>query len=625
MYSPFIFSVLFSLSLVLARPDLFDDGQRGRILGSSFGIPGINATFDYVILGGGTAGLTIAARLAEDLSLTVAVVEAGGFYEVDNGDFSVIPARAVFGSGSDPKDFQPLVDWGFVTTPQAGVNNRVLHYPRGKTLGGSSARNYMFYHRGTADCYNKWADQVGDQSYSFLPYFKKSVKCTPPNQTLYTNSSVTEAPAAFSKFGGPLQVSFSNFVDPFGTWAQRALIAVGLNQIDGFNSGKLIGSAYGTLTINPKNAHRSSSESSFLQNAIRNRTTLLVYKNTLAQRILFDSNNTATSVAVTTAGTYGVPSVNYTLFARKEVIISGGAFQSPQLLMVSGIGPRSTLQKYGIPCLKDLTGVGQNLWDHVIYGIAYRVNVLTASASINDPAMAAAAAEAYLANATGPLSVFGAGYYGWEKLPEPFRSRLSASSRAALQQNFPADWPEIEYLPISGYFGYQENANTDPRDGYNYAQLNAAIVSPLSRGTVSIQGREMTTPPLIDPNWLTNKADVELAIQSFRRLRQMWKVLADQGLTIGDEYLPSTNVTTDAQILDFISRSLIEVYHAAATCKMGVKTDPLAVVDSSARVFGTKRLRVVDASSFPFLPPGHPQATIYALAEKIAEDILHSR
>ena len=168
MHSPSIFSLLFSLSVVLALLDLFDDGQRGRVLGSSFGVPGINASFDYVIVGGGTAGLTIAAILAEDSSLTVAVVEAGGFYEVDNGDLSVIPALAVFSSGSDPKDFQPLIDWGFVTTPQAvswiesalvcpfgklnllisqGANNRSLHYPRGKTLGGSSARNFMFYHR----------------------------------------------------------------------------------------------------------------------------------------------------------------------------------------------------------------------------------------------------------------------------------------------------------------------------------------------------------------------------------------------------------------------------------------------------------------------------------------------
>lgn len=350
-----------------------------------------------------------------------------------------------------------------------------------------------------------------------------------------------------------------------------------------------------------------------------------MYKNSLAQRILFDSRNTAIGVVVTTAGTYGTPSVNYTLTARKEVIISAGAFQSPQLLMVSGIGPRATLQKYGIRCLKDLGGVGQNLWDHAIYGIAYRVNVLTASASQNNPALGVAAADAYFNNATGPLSVFGAGYYGWEKLPEPFRSRLSASSRAALKDGFPEDWPEIEYLPAGGYNGYRENEANDPHDGYNYAQLNAAVVSPLSRGQISIQGPDMSTPPLIDPNWLTEPADIELATQSFRRLRQMWKILADQGLTVGEEYLPGPNVTTDAQIIDHIRQSLNEVYHAAATCKMGVPTDPLAVVDSSARVFGTKGLRVVDSSSFPFLPPGHPQATIYALAEKIAADILQGQ
>ena len=135
----------------------------------------------------------------------------------------------------------------------------------------------------------------------------------------------------------------------------------------------------------------------------------------------------------------------------------------------------------------------------------------------------------------------------------------------------------------------------------------------------------MSTPPLIDPRWLTHKADVELAIQSFRRVRQMWKYLIDAGLVVGEEILPGADVNTDAEIIDYISRSLIEVYHAAATCKMGVKTDSQAVVDSSARVYGTKQLRVVDASAFPFLPPGHPQATIYALAEKIAAEILQGR
>lgn len=420
-------------------------------------------------------------------------------------------------------------------------------------------------------------------------------------------------------------MSFSNFVDPFGTWVQRAYKAVGLAQIDGFNFGKLIGSAYATLTIDPRNAHRSSSESSFLQETVRKGGALYIYKNTLAERILFDAKNTATGVQVTTAGTYGVPSVQYVLKARKEVIISAGAFQSPQLLMVSGVGPRATLEKYGISCRKELPGVGQNLWDHAIFGAAHRVNVQTASASVNNPALGYAADEAYIKNATGPLSSFGAGYYGWEKLPEPYRSRLSASTRTLLQENFPADWPEIEYLPASGYVGYQDILVRDPADGYNYAHLQAAIVSPLSRGTVSIQGAHMSTPPLIDPRWLTHKADVELAIQSFRRVRQTWKYLTDAGLVVGEEILPGADVNTDAEIIDYISRSLIEVYHAAATCKMGVKTDRTAVVDSSARVYGTKQLRVVDASAFPFLPPGHPQATIYALAEKIAAEILQGR
>ncbi len=473
--------------------------------------------------------------------------------------------------------------------------------------------------------YKKWADEVDDQSYTFenlLPYFKKSVHYTPPNQALYTNSSITESSTAHRPRGGPLQVSFGNFVDPFGTWVQRAFKAVGLKQIEGFNYGKLFGSAYATLTIDPRNGHRSSSESSFFQEAVREGASLYVYKNTLAERIVFDADNTATGVEVSTAGTDGVPSVKYTLTARKEVIVSAGAFQSPQLLMVSGIGPRSTLEQYGIRCRKHLPGVGQNLEDQAVFGAAHRVNVLTASASVNNPALGYAAAEAYINNATGPLSSFGAGYYGFEKLPEPYRSRLSATSRKLLQERFPADWPEVEYLPASGWIGLQTSLVSDPADGNNYAHIQAAIVSPLSHGSVSIQSAQMSTPPLIDPRWLTHPVDVELAIQSFRRVREMWKFLSDAGLAVGEEVLPGPTVTTDAEIINYIRSSLSMVYHAAATCKMGPKTDSEAVVDSSARVYGTKQLRVVDASAFPFLPPGHPQATVYALAEKIAAEIL---
>lgn len=182
-----------------------------------------------------------------------------------------------------------------------------------------------------------------------------------------------------------------------------------MDVIDGLNAGVLNGSAYSTLTIDPRNGHRSSSESSFLQAALSNGTAPLIYKNTLARRILFD-NITAVGVLVTTAGTYGTQSLNFTLSARKEVIISAGAFQSPQLLMVSGIGPYETLRKHGIQTIKTLAGVGQNMWDHVLFGVNRRVNVLTASASLNSPVLAARLAEQFRTNASGPLSAFGAGY-----------------------------------------------------------------------------------------------------------------------------------------------------------------------------------------------------------------------
>lgn len=395
-----------------------------------------------------------------------------------------------------------------------------------------------------------------------------------------------------------------------------------MNVTDGLNGGNLLGAAYATLTIDPRNAHRSSSESSFLQAALQNGTAPFVYKSSLAQKILFNGT-TATGVQVQTAGPYGIPAVNYTLTARKEVIVSAGVFQSPQLLMVSGIGAKSELSQHNIPVISDLPGVGKNMWDHILFGTDYAVNVNTASAAINSPILAAKAVAAYRENATGPLSVFGAGYYGWENLPDPYRSKINSSLLDPLKKNFPPDWPELEWLPVSAYLGYQRNRQKeDPRDGKNYATLNTGLIAPLSRGNVTISSSSMNDPPIINPNWLTDPTDQALAIQSVRRQREIWSFFKDQGLTDGREALPGLNVTSDADILTWIKASLIQIYHAAATCKMGASDDEMAVLDNKARVYGVQNLRVVDASSFPFLTPGHPISVIYALAEKIAADIL---
>ncbi|KAL8676375.1 MAG: hypothetical protein Q9186_007099 [Xanthomendoza sp. 1 TL-2023] len=548
----------------------------------SFGAPGINASYDYVIIGGGTAGLTIASRLSENPFLRVAVVEQGGFYEMDNGNLSTVPAYCTYFAGTDPDDINPLVDFGFVTQPQA-----------------------------------QWATAVGDDSYTFpqlLPWYRKSPHYNPPRFE-YLNSTNEQDPLAFIASGGPFQVSFGDYLDAFGTWAQYGFKALGHRLLRGFQSGVLLGTSYTLFSVEPTTASRSSSESSFLPLATKN-THFKLYNNSIAEKILFDEGKVAHKVLVSSQG-----SSPYMLTARKEIILSAGAFRSPQLLMLSGIGPRQQLEAQGIAVVKHLPGVGQNLWDQPFFATLYPVNLPTGSASLNNPAVQAAAVSAYNQNRTGPLTLPAPGTLGWEKLPEPYRSKLSVDARKALDTGFPSDWPELEFLPVSGTLGYQRNyQKEDPQDGQNYASISTALVAPLSRGNVTINSTRMADLPLINPNWVTHPADIELAIAAFKRQRDFWKNLVN--ITVGPEKIPGATVQTDAEILNFIRDALAPVWHAAGTCKMGRNNDSMAVVDSSNRVFGIKKLRIMDASVFPLLPPGHPQSTVYALAEKLAAEIM---
>lgn len=591
------------------------------LLGSSFGVPG-NQSFDYVIIGGGTAGLTLANRLTENPAFSVAVIEAGGFYEIDNGNVSQIPLNAPIGTDKTTSNYNPLVDWGFVTTPQKGADNAIIHYARGKCLGGSSARNYMAYQRGSKKSYNQWADLVGDSSYqwdSFLPYFKKSLDFSPPDLSKRAANATAEYDlASFGKGGGPLSVTFSNYAQAFASWVQKGLTEIGVKPIKGFTSGTLFGSSYVLETINAKNQERESSETAFLQPALKRRN-LIVFQHSLAKKILFDENRSATGVSVDTAGK------KYVLSAKKEVILSAGAFQSPQLLMVSGVGPAATLQKHGIPVLADRPGVGQNMWDHIYMGPAYRTNVITSS-SLASPQYANQANSDFDNKQAGILTNAGGDLFAWEKLPSSSRKTLSKSTLDSLAR-FPSDWPEVEYLSVGGYLGDNWNyALSTPTDGFNYGTVVAALVAPLSRGTVTISSADTADPPVIDPRWLTHPADQQVAVAAFNRVRALFATKAMAPVLIGPEYYPGLKGTqTDDQLLAQVRRSFQTVWHASCTCRMGKKNDPNAVVDPSAKVIGVRRLRVVDASSFALLPPGHPVSTIYALAEKIADLIKQSQ
>ncbi|KAM3068247.1 hypothetical protein ACMFMG_011291 [Clarireedia jacksonii] len=589
------------------------------LLGNSFGVPGRNATYDYVIVGGGNAGLTVAYRLVEQQAGTVAVVEAGTFYEISNGNISQVPATDAVFAGKGATDWQPQIDWGYQTTPQAGAFNTSLHYARGKTLGGCSARNFMVYQRSTNGCQQIWADTVGDDSWTFenlLPYYKKSANFTEPNMEIrFANStpSFDAISAANEVATGPLSVSWSHYAQAFGTWATEGLKQIGIDIIPNFLSGNLIGQSYPTFNIDPETQTRDSSETSFLRAGMSN-PDLKVYTLSMAKQILFDESKTATGVLLETGG------MPFTLSANKEVILSAGVIGSPQLLLASGIGPAAELAALDIPVIADLPGVGQNMQDHIFTGIGYRVNGLSLSA-LNNPEYAASQAELYHQTpASGMYSSPATDVLGWEKIPASLRSGWSNETQSALAA-YPADWPEVEYLAISAFLGPQIIEGTDPRDGYNYATMAISLVAPRSRGSVKIISKDTNIAPLIDPGFLTVQSDIDVMIAAVKRVRQFYATDAMQSFVIGDEYYPGNNVTTDAEIEAFVRESFNTIWHATSTCSMGKPNDTLAVVDNKARVYGVSNLRVVDAAAFPLLPPGHPMSTVYAFAEKITCDI----
>ncbi|TVY83449.1 Dehydrogenase patE [Lachnellula suecica] len=594
-------------------------GSQQRLRSSAFAVPGTNVSYDYVVVGGGTAGLTIASRLAEWAS--VAVIEAGGIYEFDNGNLSVVPSGVMgmsFLGTAENTPKQPLMDWGLISAPQSGAGNQRIRYAQGKTLGGSSAINTGGYHRGTAGAYQRWADVVGDQSYTFsnlLPYFKKSCHLTPPNleKRNTPNTTVIFDPTAKvfdNSLGGVLQVSWANWVDPTTTWLALGLKAIGLPlSIVGFSSGILSGySAWIPTTISPRHATRSSSESSYLKQSIE-RTQIMIYLHTQALRILFDSDRPgrANAVAVSTQG------LEYTISANKEVIISTGVFHSPQLLMVSGIGPRVTLEAHGIPVIANLPGVGQNLQDELSFLVLNEVNTPSGGAIIANPENTASILKEYLEDAKGPMSSVGV-LMSFEKIPPELRQNFTEKTKSALD-SLPADWPEVEYLA----------AAVSGPNFTSIASISPILTAPLSRGNVTITSSSMADPPVIDMGWLTDPADAEVAVAAIKRCRQAWASDALQPIKVGSEILPGEAVSTDEEIVDYLRQTAAPIWHASATCAMGKLGDVHAVVDSKARVFGVERLRVVDASSFPFALPGHPQASVYAFAEKIADDIKNGR
>lgn len=400
----------------------------------------------------------------------------------------------------------------------------------------------------------QWADAVGDQSWTWnntYPFFKKSVDFTPPNYAKRgPNTTVEYDPNAFSASGGPLQVTYANYFSPISPYIRTAFAKSNISEIDGPNSGTLIGYAEYPNTISPANQVRSSSETSFMQDAI-SKTNMQVYIHTLAKKIVFDGNKTARAVQVQTYGD------NYTLSATKEVILTAGPFRSPQLLMVSGIGPAAELQRLNVPVLSNLSGVGNGITDQPFFGAVFPVNISTQSQLASNSTFRTLATQQFLHNQSGPLTTAVANYLAWEKLPAAYRANFSASTEADLAR-YAADWPEIQLDPVPA-------ALQDTGSSGNYMSMYITLLEATSRGNLTLASTDTAANPLVNLNFFQTHTDQQVAVAAYRRARD---VAMASGIVSGPEYVPGNRtLESDEQILAHIRDTAVIIAHASSSCE----------------------------------------------------------
>jgi choline dehydrogenase len=515
--------------------------------------------YDYVIVGAGSAGCVLANRLTEDPSTTVLLLEAGG---PDTAQEIHIPVAF-------PGLFRSLYDWGFETEPQSHLKNRSLYWPRGKVLGGSSSINAMMYVRGNRQDYDSWYD-AGNEDWSYsdvLPYFKKS-------------EHYEQGASEYHGAGGPLNVADQRSPSILTRTFVRAAMEAGLPRNDDCNGARHEG--VGLTHVTQKQGQRHSTSVAFLQPAL-SRPNLTVLTNVFAQRVLFEQTR-ATGVLYVQDGKQQEAAAN------REVILCGGTVNSPQLLLLSGIGPADQLQKLEIPVVADLAGVGQNLQDHLAVSVC-----CTCTQPIS------------LINAESPASKFS--YTLFKRGP----LTSNAGEALAFHKTRPdLSAPDLEIIFTPNFYLGSDFANPAGH-GFTFSSI---LLSPASRGYIALHSPDPAQPPLIQPNYLDKAGDLEVLIEGIKLSRRIAQTHAFD-LYRETEYAPGAEAQSDESIAEFIREYSATIYHPIGTCKMG--NDALAVVDSELRVRGIQQLRVVDASVIPIIVRGHTNAPTIMIAEKAAD------
>ncbi len=566
--------------------------------------------FDYIIVGGGTAGCLLANRLSADASKKVLMIEAG---RKDDYHWIHIPVGYLHCIGN------PRTDWLYNTEPEPGLNGRSLRYPRGKTLGGSSSINGMIYMRGQARNYDEWAKLTGDDAWSWanaLPHFKLHENhykgANEFHGALGTQAELMQDAATpyqkilrHRKAGGEWQVSKQRLRwDVLDAFSQAAVQA-GIPATDDFNRGNNEGVGY--FEVNQKNGWRWNTAKAFLRPACYGRPNFELWNKAQVSKLIIekqsDGGQRCTGVQVWT----GLELINVMATRDSgavrgligEVILCAGAIGSPQILQLSGVGPGALLQRHGVAVAKDLAGVGANLQDHLQIRSVYTIKA-PAHATLNTLANStlgkARIGLEYLFKRTGPMSMA--------------PSQLGAFTRSDAGQPYPNIQYHVQPLSLDA-FG-------EPLHSFNAFTASVCNLAPTSRGSVHIKSPRFEDAPAIAPNYLSTPEDRKVAADSLRVTRHIVSQSA-MAKYQPEEFKPGVQFQTDEDLSRLAGDIATTIFHPVGTTKMGPADDAMAVVDSHLRVRGIRGLRVVDAGVMPLITSGNTNSPTLMIAEKAAQ------
>jgi choline dehydrogenase len=533
--------------------------------------------FDYIVIGGGTAGALLCKRLTEDRQHRTLLVEAGGR---DRHPWIHVPVGYLYCIGN------PRTDWLYQTEPDAGLNGRRLRYPRGKTLGGCSSINGMIYMRGQSRDYERWAELTGDDAWRWdqvLPAFKQH-----EDHCLAGEEGFREFHGAGGEWRVEQQRLRWDILDAFAQAARQA----GVPATADFNRGNNEGVGY--FQVNQRAGWRWNSAKAFLRPTCERRPNFSLWVDSQVTQLLFESAADGRPRCVGVRVRRGGQTVEAR--ARREVILSAGSIGSPQLLQLSGVGPSKLLQEHGIPVVVDLAGVGENLQDHLQIRAVYQVQgALTLNELASTWRGKARIALEYLWGRSGPMSMA--------------PSQLGAFTRSSAEHR----WPNIQYhvQPLS------LDAFGEPLHPFPAFTASVCNLNPTSRGSVRIRSARAEDAPAIAPNYLGTPEDRRVAVDSLRVTR---RIVAQPALARyrPQEFKPGLQYDTDEELVRLAGDIATTIFHPVGTTKMGADRDPLAVLDSRFRVRGVHALRVVDAGAMPVITSGNTSSPTLMMAERAA-------